>query len=143
MEGLSQYDAVFAEAVFTFIEVCRQRRYAPEPILRADFSTVPGVYTGEVGLGWAIRLQGSEELLAVGEDGKMHKATRTWRLRNKPSWLQCMARTSFLVAVTEIHIDTTQQLHQEIVYSLLQYLEAREEQDKGRPESAVAPVSCS
>lgn len=67
----------------------------------------------------------------------------TWRLRHKPSWLQCMARTSFLVAVTEIHIDMTQQLHHEIVYSLLQYLEAREEQDKARPKSAAAPVSCS
>jgi hypothetical protein len=141
VEGLSQYDAAFAEAVFTFIEVCRQRRYAPEPILRADLSTVPGVYTGEVGLGWAFRLQRTEDLLAVGEDGTLHRATRTWRLRRKPSWLQHMAGTSFLVALTEIHIDETPHLHQDIMSSLLQYLKAREEKEN-TSEAAVAPMSC-
>ncbi len=141
MEGLSQYDAVFAEAVFTFIEVCRQRRYVPEPILRADLRTVPGVYTGEIGLGWAFRLQKTEELLAVGEDGKLHRATRTWRLRRKPSWLQHMAGTSFLVALTEIQIDKIPQLDQEMINSLLQYLEAREEKDNTSGAAAALTVT--
>lgn len=75
MEGINRYNAVFAEAVFTFVEVCKQRGYAPELILHADLGRVPGAYTGEAGLGWAFRLQQTNELHALGEDGKLYRAT--------------------------------------------------------------------
>lgn len=136
MEGLSRYDAVLAEAIFTFIQVCRERSYAPEPLLRADLNKTPGVFAGEAGLGWAFRLQETDELHAVSEDGTLYRATRTWRLHRKPSWLRQMAGTSYLVATTEIHIDKTSQLRQNIMNGLLQFLEEKDNAPPGRPAPA-------
>ncbi|MDQ0690946.1 hypothetical protein [Arthrobacter sp. W4I7] len=122
MADIQRYDAVFAEAVFTFIEVCRQRGYAPELILRAGLGRVPGAYTGEAGFGVALRLQQTDELHALAEDGKLYRATRTWRLMRQPLWLQKMAETSFLVATAEAHIEESPQLRREIMNSLLLWL---------------------
>lgn len=130
MEGINRYDAVLAEAVFTFVEVCKQRGYAPELILRADLGRVPGAYTGEAGLGWAFRLQQTNELHALGEDGKLYRATRTWKLMRQPLWLQKMAGTAFLVATAEVHIEESPQLRREIMNSLLLWLTVREQKDR-------------
>lgn len=130
VEGIGRHDTVFAEAVFTFVEVCRQRGYAREPILCADLGRVPGVYTGEAGLGWAFRLQQTDELHALREDGKLYRATRTWRLVRQPLWLQKVAETSFLVATAEVHVEEFPELRREIINSLLLWLEAREQEDR-------------
>ncbi|QHK22533.1 hypothetical protein GU243_23480 (plasmid) [Pseudarthrobacter psychrotolerans] len=123
VEGLSDYDAVFAEAVFTFVQVCRQRGCAPEPVLLADLGSIPSVYTGEVGLGWAFRLQETDALHAVTEDGALYRATRTWRLHRKPSWLQQVSGSYFLIATSEVQINKTSQLRADIMNGLLQFLE--------------------
>jgi hypothetical protein len=120
---LSDYDAVFAEAVYTFVQVCRQRGYAPEPVLLADLGRVPGAYTGEVGLGWAFRLKETDELHAVTERGALYKATRRWRLHRKPSWLQQLSGSSFLIVTSEVQVDEPSQLRVGIMNGLLQFLE--------------------
>lgn len=139
MEGLSDYDAVLAEGVFTFVQVCRQRGYAPEPVLLADLDSIPGFYTGEVGLGWAFRLQETDELHAVTEDGRLYRATRTWRLRGKPSWLQQVSHSYFLVAISEVQIDKTSRLRAGIMNGLLQFLE---EEGRRAPGSAPTCGTC-
>lgn len=123
MLELSDYDAVFAEAVYTFVQVCRRRGYAPEPVLLADLGRVSGVYTGEVGLGWGFRLKETDELHAVTEGGAPDKATRTWRLHRKPSWLQQLSGSSFLIATSEVQVDEASQLRVGIMNGLLQFLE--------------------
>lgn len=52
-DGLYKFDSGLAEASFTSAEVCRVRRLAPEPLIVADLSTLPGLYRGVIGLGWA------------------------------------------------------------------------------------------
>lgn len=80
-------------------------------------------------MGWAYRLQDTKKLMAVTEDGDLFWATRTWRLRNQPAWLQNIVGDYFLVAQTLVDTDESRQLQNDIVSGLLRSLERKEQGD--------------
>ena len=143
MEIRRRLDSVFAEAVYTFIEVCRVRRYAPEPILFADLGRLPGRYRGAAGWGWAFRLPNAEKLMAVAQDGTLYWATRTWRLQDQPPELQHIVGDYFLIAQAEAQVEKDPVLCHDVMKSLVRFVELRETGEelqfwpKPRPQSMI------
>lgn len=135
MEIAQRLDAALDEAVFTFTEVCRMRSYAPEPLLFADLSRLPGIYKGTEGLGWAFRLQDTGKWMAVTEDGTLYWASRTWRLQDQPSWLKHVVGDYFLIAQAEVQTDQSRTLCHDIMNSLLRSLELKEDSDVVQPHA--------
>lgn len=139
MDGLYKFDSGLAEAIFSFAEVCRVRRFSPEPLIVADLSIFPGVYKDVIGLSWAFRIQPTGKLMAVTEEGVLYWATRTWKLRNKSSWLRDVVGDYFLIAESELHADESLQLRDTIMSGLLLSLESAEISNEVQPVHRQSP----
>lgn len=115
-------DPVLAEALQTFVRVCRRRQLPREDIVSADQSMHPWVFAGGVGEGWSFTLEAdAARRFAVDTEGLLYNATRTWVLRKVPSWYQIREGGHHLVATSPIE-DCDEQFRDELLEGIVKYL---------------------
>ena len=120
-------DLVLAEALQLFVQACSHRQIAREDIVSADQSRQPWVFAGGVGEGWSFTMGSSATCrLVVDTEGSLYHATRTWVLRQVPSWYQVRAGSYHLVASSPVEV-CDDKFREAILASLLKFVDEVEQ----------------